>query len=111
MFGSIMRGRVKPAKREEFERLMVELSLAHVARHVGLQSVELASEAEDANRVVMILHFADRETYERNADDPQTQANYQRWSELLEAEPNWIDIAFTDYVGHPLTETVAASGR
>lgn len=106
MYGTIMRGRVKPGRREEFERLMVELSLAHAADERGLRSVELAWEDEDPNRVVMILHFQDRESHVRNAEHPQTRSNYGRWAPLLEGEPNWIDVAYADYIGDPLAQTV-----
>jgi quinol monooxygenase YgiN len=108
VYGSIMRGRVKDGRRDEFERLMVELSITHVADHRGLLAVELAWE-EEPNAVVMILHFEDRETYLRNADDPRTQRNYQRWSALLDGEPEWIDVAYADYIGEPRMPTVAAA--
>jgi len=108
MYGSIMRGRIKTGRREEFERLMCELSLAHVADERGLHCVELAWEDEDSNRVVMILHFEDRQSYVRNTEHPQTQRNYGRWSPLLEGEAEWVDVAYADYVGHALTQTIAA---
>jgi quinol monooxygenase YgiN len=108
MYGSIMRGRVKDGRREDFERLMVELSITHLSEHRGLVSVELAWE-EDPNRVVMILHFQDRETYLRNADDPRTQRNYERWSALLDSEPEWIDVGYAEYIGEPRLQTVGAT--
>ena len=75
MYGSIMRGRIKTGRREEFERLMCELSLAHVADERGLHCVELAWEDEDSNRVVMILHFEDRQSYVRNTEHNRSQSS------------------------------------
>jgi quinol monooxygenase YgiN len=100
-----MRGRVKDGRRDEFERLMVELSITHLSEHRGLVSVELADE-EAPNGVLMILHFEDREAYLRNANDPRTQRNYARWSALLEGNPEWIDVAYAEYIGEPRVQTV-----
>jgi quinol monooxygenase YgiN len=106
MYGSIMRGRLRQGKRDEFQQLMCRLSLAHVAEQRGLLSVEMAGEDGDGDRVVMILRFEDRETYVRNADHPQTRRNYERWSALLDGDPEWIDVAFTDYIGEARTQSV-----
>jgi quinol monooxygenase YgiN len=110
MYGSIMRGRVKPGRRAEFEFLMYDLSVEHVAEHRGLLSVELAWQDEDPDRVVMILRFQDRDAYVRNAEHPKTQRNYRSWSALLEGDPEWIDVAYTDFIGEPRTETVRGEG-
>lgn len=109
MYGSIMRSRVKPGKREEFERVMREVTPAHEEYERGLHSLELAWEERDSNRVVMIIHFRDRESYVRNANFPETDSDYRRWVKLLEEEPQWTDVFYGDYVGKPLTSTVPAS--
>ncbi len=111
MYGSIMRARVKQGKREEFERVMRELTPAHQEFERGLHSIELAWEDSDPNRVVMIIHFRDRESYVRNANLPQTDADYRRWVKLLEEEPEWTDVFFGNYLGKPLTSTASASGQ
>ncbi len=59
----------------------------------------------------MIIHFRDRESYVRNANLPQTDADYRRWVKLLEGEPEWTDVFFGDYLGKPLTTTGPASGQ
>jgi quinol monooxygenase YgiN len=86
---------------------MCELSLAHVAENRGLLSVELARQDEDRDGVVMILRFRDRDTYVRNAAHPQTQRNYERWSALLDGEPEWIDVEYGDYIGEARVQSVA----
>ncbi len=111
MYGSIMRARVKPGKREEFVRVMGELTPAHQEFERGLHSVELAWEDKDPNRVVMIIHFRDRESYVRNAELPETDGDYRRWVQLLEGEPEWTDVSYADYVGKPLTSTATRSSR
>ena|SRR5579872_3078925 len=108
MYGSIMRGTVKPGRREEFDRLMCELSLAHVAENSGLLSVELGGTGDD---VVMVLRFMDRDTYIRNSDDPRTQRNYARWSALLLETPQWTDVEWGEFIGHSRIATVSGSAE
>ena len=108
MYGSIMRARVKPGKRQEFERSMQEITPAHQDYERGLHSVELAWEDKDPNRVVMIIHFRDKESYVKNAKLPETDAGYRRWIQYLEGEPEWIDINYSAYVGEPLTASAAS---
>lgn len=109
MYGSIMRARVKQGRREEFVRVMGELTPAHQEYERGLHSIELAWETGDPNRVVMIIHFRDRDSYLKNARDPETDRDYRRWAQLLEGEPEWTDVSYADYVGKPLTSTATRS--
>ena len=111
MYGSIMRARVKQGKRQEFERVMREITPAHQEYERGLHSIELAWEDRDANRVVMIIHFRDRESYLKNARDPETDRDYRRWAPLLEGEPEWTDVLYADYIGKPLTSAAAVSAQ
>jgi len=108
MYGSIMRARIKPGKRAEFERIMREITPAHQVYARGLHSTELAFEDRDPNRVVMIIHFRDRESYVKNAKDPETDRDYRRWAQLLDGEPEWTDVAYTDYMGKSLTPASTA---
>jgi len=106
MYGTIMRGRVKAGRRAEFERLFQEVAPDHVEH--GLHSIELAREDTDPDRVVVIIHFTDRESYRRNADRPETDRDYRRQLELLDGEPEWIDVEFGGYLGKPLTTSTVA---
>jgi quinol monooxygenase YgiN len=40
---------------------------------------------------LLVSVFADRETYETNANDPLTDSWYQRMRATLEADPEWND--------------------
>lgn len=92
MFGSIMRGRVKAGRRQEMEQAFKEIAPAHVER--GLVSAEIAWEVSDPDRFLQVIHFRDRESYERNAARPETDADFRRQLELLEGEPEWIDVEY-----------------
>jgi quinol monooxygenase YgiN len=92
MYGTIMRGRVKEGRREEFEREFADIAPRH--REQGLVSAEIAWEAGDSGRFLEIIHFRDKESYERNAARPETDADFRRQLELLEGEPEWIDVEY-----------------
>jgi quinol monooxygenase YgiN len=92
MYGTIMRGRVKQGRREDLEREFAGITPHH--REQGLVSAEIAWEVGDSGRFLEIIHFRDRESYERNAARPETDADYRRQLELLDGEPEWIDVEY-----------------
>jgi heme-degrading monooxygenase HmoA len=87
-----MRGKVKPGRREEYERMFAEIAPDHMAH--GLVSAELAWEVGDPDRFLEVIHFRDRESYERNAARPETDADYRRQLEMFDGEPEWIDVEY-----------------
>jgi len=109
VYGTVMRGRVKPGRRQEFEDLATQITPAHEAEERGLHSMELAWEDGDPDRLVMIIHFRDRESYVRNAERPETDSDYRRMAELLEGPPEWIDVAYSTYLGKPLSSAASAT--
>jgi quinol monooxygenase YgiN len=104
MYGTIMRARVKPGRREEYERAMREMVPSAEDYGNGLHSYEIAWEDKDPDRFVMVIHFRDRESYQANADRPETNEQYQRQLDFLDGEPEWIDVNWADFVGKPLAE-------
>lgn len=92
MYGSIMRGRVKPGKRSEFEALAREIAPNH--HEQGLVRFEVAWEADDPDAVLAIIHFRDKDSYIRNAERPETDRDFRRQLELLDGEPQWIDVEY-----------------
>ena len=111
MYGTIMRGRVKAGKRDDFVALFRDLVPSAGDYGQGLHSVELAWEDADPQRVVVLVHFRDRESYLANASRPETDADFQRQRELLDSDPEWIDVEYGDYVGNPLTATATAAAQ
>jgi len=105
MYGSIMRARVKKGRRQEYERLLAELVPSAEDYGKGLHSVELAWEDADPDRVVLVIHFRDKESYQRNAQSPDTDREFRCQRELLDGDPEWIDVNYGSYVGKPLSET------
>lgn len=94
MFGTVMRARVKPGERENFIRQMREIDQSR--RPEGMESFEVAWEDQDPNRLVMIVHFRDRESYMANAATPEQDREYREMLRHLDGEPEWIDVRFQD---------------
>ena len=101
MYGSIMRARIKAGKKDDYVRLLQEFVPSAEDYGQGLHSLEIAFEDRDPNRVVLIIHFRDRESYVRNADRPQTNADWERQAALLD-DVQWIDVNYVNYLGRPV---------
>ena len=102
MYGTIMRAKVKAGRRAEYERVMREMVPSAEAYGQGMHSYEVAWEEKDPDRIVLIVHFKDRESYMANASRAETNTDFNRQLEYLDGEPEWIDVNYADYVGKPL---------
>jgi len=105
MYGTIMRATVKAGQRQAFEEVMRSMA---PDSSTGFHSAEVAWEDRDPNRLLMVVHFRDRESYLANASTPQTDSEYRRMVEYLDGEPEWIDVHYTEYVGAALSEAAVA---
>jgi quinol monooxygenase YgiN len=107
MYGTIMRARLKPGRREEMERRLQEWVGSDAPE--GFHCSEVAFEDKDPNRLVMIVHFRDRASYVRNAERPETDSEYRQMLDHLDGEPEWIDVNYIHYVGEPLSAQTATA--
>ena len=107
MYGTIMRGKVKAGKKDEYVAFMGELVPSADDYGRGMHSIEVGWEDKDPDRFVVIVRFKDRDSYIANANRPDTNTDYERQLEYLEGPPEWIDVAYTDYVGKPIGEGAA----
>lgn len=102
MYGTIMRARLKGGTREQFEAAMAGWNQRMAPD--GFHSTEIAFEDNDPDRVVVIVHFRDKDSYRANAESPAQDAEYRELVALLEGEPEWIDVNYGTYLGQPLPE-------
>lgn len=107
MYGTIMRAKVKPGRKAEYEKAMREMVPSADDYGRGLHSLQVAWEDKDPDRIVMIIHFRDRDSYIANANRPETNADYERQLEFLEGPPEWTDVNYADYIGKPIGEGAA----
>lgn len=106
VYGTIMRARVKPERRQEFEQFMRELEPPF---EVGFHGAQAGWEDGDENRLVMAVFFKDREAYRANAERQETRDNYEKMLGYLDGGVEWLDVNWTEYSGQPL-EAPATAG-
>jgi quinol monooxygenase YgiN len=110
MYGTVMRAKVKKGQLDSLERLF-ESQRKELGRVDGFHSVEFAREDKDPDRIVMIVHFRDRESYVRNAERPETNRNFMEMGKHLEGPPEWIDLHYRRYFGDPVAESTGAAAK
>lgn len=91
MYGTVARLRPKPGKEDDLKailRLWDEESKPQVKGAIATYIYQLD---KDPKQWLMAVLFEDRETYVKNADDPETDAWYRKMRELLEEDPVWED--------------------
>jgi heme-degrading monooxygenase HmoA len=107
MYGTIMRAKAKPGRREDFIAEMKQRGSAN--ENPGFLSAEIAYEDKDPDRVIAVIRFRDREAYLANTQRPQTDEGYQRTLEYLVEPPEWVDVHYVHFVGEPRTEPAGAA--
>jgi antibiotic biosynthesis monooxygenase (ABM) superfamily enzyme len=88
MYGTVARMRVKPENREKLREVMERQ--AYQTEVPGFVASYVLFENEGDAMWLMAM-FEDRESYERNADDPAQHERYLEYRALLEADPEWHD--------------------
>ena len=88
MYGTVGRVRVKPGKEAEFLALGSEEQDLKIPGFRGQFVYRLD---RDANEYMLVVLFADKESYFANADSPEQDARYRKMRELFDAEPEWSD--------------------
>ena len=109
MYGSIMRAKIKPGKKAEYLRFVEELLPTAEDYGRGLHSVEIGSEDRDPDRIAVVIHFRDRESYVANSERADTNSYWQRQAEYFDGPVEWIDLNYERYIGKPLAEKAVVS--
>ena len=91
MFGTIARMRPKVGRQPDVVRLFEEWGRERGPRVPGAMGGYLMRPLNRPDEVIAVAIFADRATYEANANDPQQDAWYQRLRTELDEDPAWED--------------------
>jgi predicted ester cyclase/quinol monooxygenase YgiN len=83
--------RPKPGRQEEVIRLFEEWGRDRGPRVPGALGGYVMRPLNRPDELIAVPIFADRATYEANANDPEQDAWYRRLRELLEEDPIWED--------------------
>jgi heme-degrading monooxygenase HmoA len=80
--------RPKPGKRDELVAMISTPPSGAAAN--GFRGAYLLK-ADEGDEVVVAVMYEDRDSYFAMVHDPQTEENFGKIMELLEAEPSWTD--------------------
>jgi quinol monooxygenase YgiN len=87
MYGTVAKLRVKPENRDKLRDVMKKQSEVKIPGSVtGYVLWE-----NDGDAAWFFAIFEDRESYDRNADDPAQNERYVEYRALMEEEPEWHD--------------------
>ena len=87
MYGTCAKTRVAPENRAALNEILAQHS-SDVAP--GFVSAYTLAE-NDSDVLWMFAVFEDRESYDRNADDPAQHERYTQYRSLMLEEPEWHD--------------------
>ena len=88
MYGTLGRMTAKAGKRDELVAMMGSPPTGAAANGYRGGYVLMA---EEGNDVVVAVMYDDKDTYIAMVHDPQTETNFGKIMELVEAEPTWTD--------------------
>ena len=88
MYGTLGRMTPKAGRRNELVAMMSSPPAGAAA--TGYRGGYVLK-ADDGDDVVLAVMYDDKDSYVAMVHDPQTDANFGKIMELLEAEPTWTD--------------------
>lgn len=88
MYGTMAHLRVRKGMGEQLVSLIKEYRSATIP---GFISTHILHADADPDEYYLLAVFEDRDSYRRNADDPEQDSRYRRMRELLDADPEWHD--------------------
>ena len=88
MYGTVAKTVVKAENRQKLRELF-ESSMS--SREVPGFVTGYVLYENDSDVAWMVAVFQDRATYDANAADPAQDAEYQKYTALMDAEPEWHD--------------------
>ena len=95
MFGTVARLKIQPGKEQTFrehgERWSRERSGS-----TGQVASYLFNLEGKSDEYLLVAIFRDKESYARNAQDPETDRFYQGMRKLLQSDPEWNDGEVTE---------------
>lgn len=96
MYGTVARMKLKPGGIEALKRMSEGQEPAPGA--VAFYAYQMDA---DPNEIYMVAIFESKQSYLANAQSPEQNAQYQKWAEWFEAEPEWHDgeIIYAEHVG------------
>jgi quinol monooxygenase YgiN len=88
MYGTVARMKVKSGKMDDFLANMRETPTRGVDGYMGEIVYQMDS---NPNEVMLCVFFRDKDSYHKNANDPEMHKQFEQYRALLDADPEWND--------------------
>ena len=85
------RMKAKPGERQQVIDLFERWFRDRRPEARGFVRADLSSNVNDPDEFMSAACFADRETYDKNSEDPRQQTWYEELRSHLVADPEWFD--------------------
>lgn len=89
MYGTVGRARVRPENRDRLVKVLREQSYAEGVW--GFRQAFVMFPENRGDEAIVVAMFDDRDSYWRNADNPEQHQRYLEYRALMEDEPEWAD--------------------
>jgi hypothetical protein len=91
VYGTIARMRIVLGHEQQLEAFGKEWNEQRGGKVAGFVASYLLTPDAAANERLLVAIFRDRESYRKNAQDPEQDVWYRRMREHLAADPEWTD--------------------
>lgn len=91
MYGTVARVKVKPGGFDAAVKLMQEWDRDLRPKVDGAEGGYLFKLDKDPNQAIIVAVFRDKEAYLANAENPEQDKWFRRFSEHLDGDPEWND--------------------
>ena len=91
MYGTIARMRPKTGQESVVIELMREWGETKGKTTAGYKASYVYRPDRSPEEIVLVVAFADKQSYDRNAGDPEQDKWYGRLREALQSDPDWED--------------------
>ena len=89
MYGTVARMKVQPGNLDELIKRTADT--VNARRPKGYLGEIMYKMDANPNEVIMAVFFADKASYQANANDPDMNKEYEQYRALLAADPEWND--------------------
>jgi heme-degrading monooxygenase HmoA len=93
MYGTVGRVKIKAENQERFRETLAPQGNANIP---GFRSAWLMFPENREDEALMVVVFEDRESYWKNANDPEQDKRYREFAQYFESEPEWHDGEWID---------------
>ena len=88
MYGTVGRVKVKAENREKLVEVMRAQSNVNIP---GYHKAYAMFPENHSDTAIMVVLFDDKDSYWKNANDPEQDKRYQEFAQFFESEPEWHD--------------------